>query len=291
MTGIQIFESPEFGKIRAIEIDGEPWFVGKDVARALGYGNGNNKSKALANAINDHVQEYDKRHIPYQALKGYQNGDLENFSHFGATFINESGVYSLAFSSKLPDARIFTKWVTHEVLPSIRKHGAYMTPETLEKALTSPDFLIRLATKLKEEQQKNKALQNENTELTISNKVKDQQIEELQPKATYYDLVLQTKDAIAITKIAKDYGKSARWLNSLLKDLHVQYKQGDAWFLYQKYADKGYTQTKTDTFVDTKGEPRTKIRTCWTQKGRLFIYELLKEHNILPLIEREELKA
>lgn len=271
MTDIQIFENPKFGKIRVTEIDGEPWFVGKDVAEILGYADPN---KALAM----HVDVDDKLNDKTASSLGQRGGWL----------INESGLYSLILSSKLPTAKKFKKWVTSDVLPSIRKHGAYMTPETLEKALTSPDFLIQLATKLKEEQQKNKALQNENTELTISNKVKDQQIEELQPKATYYDLVLQTKDAISATSIAKDYGKSARWLNTILHDKGVQYKQGRVWLLYQKYADHGYTQTKTDTFAGSDGEIHSCVRTCWTQKGRLFIYSLLKEENILPLIEREE---
>lgn len=125
----------------------------------------------------------------------------------------------------------------------------------------------------------------ENERLLLDNKVKDQQIEELQPKATYYDLVLQTKDAISISKIAKDYGKSAQWLNQFLHNQKIQYKQGKVWLLYQEYATRGYTQTKTDTFAGADGEMHSCIRTCWTQKGRLFIYDLLKENGILPLIE------
>lgn len=120
-----IFNNNEFGEIRTLSIDGEPWFVGKDVAEALGYGNGNNSSKALTNAISDHVDYEDKKHISYEDLKGYQNGDLKNFSHYGAIFINESGVYALIFGSKLPSAKKFKRWVTSEVLPALRRTGSY----------------------------------------------------------------------------------------------------------------------------------------------------------------------
>lgn len=278
MANIQIFENPKFGKIRAIELDDEPWFVGKDVAEALGYRN-------TKDALAKHVAPEDK-------IMGSQNATPSVTDSLGRkqwpTWINESGIYALVFSSKLPDAKIFTKWVTHKVLPSIRKHGAYMTPEVLQRALDDPDFLIQLATKLKEEQQKNKDLQNANTYLSLSNKVKDQQIEEMRPKVSYYDLILQTKDAISISKIAKDYGKSAQWMNAYLHDKRIQYKQGRVWLLYQEYAACGYTQTKTDAFADKNGEVHSSVRTCWTQKGRLFIYELLKRDGILPLIEREE---
>ncbi len=125
MNDLRIFENPEFGKIRTVIIKGEPWFVGKDVARALGYGSSNHKSKALSNAIKAHVDEEDKILLSYEEFKGYQNGDLKNISHYGATVINESGMYALIFGSKLPSAKRFKHWVTSEVLPSIRKTGSY----------------------------------------------------------------------------------------------------------------------------------------------------------------------
>ncbi len=137
------FSNNEFGDIRTAEISGEPWFVGKDVAEILGY---QNSSKALK----DHVDEEDK----------LNNESLSSLGQRGGWLINESGLYSLILSSKLSNAKKFKKWVTSEVLPSIRKHGAYMTDDTIEKALTSPDFLIQLATKLKEEQDKSKVLED-----------------------------------------------------------------------------------------------------------------------------------
>lgn len=126
----------ENSEIRTVEKDGEPWFVGKDVAAVLGYAK-------PENAIARHVDDEDKSITPFQGT-AYETR---------ATIINESGLYSLILSSKLPNAKKFKRWVTNEVLPSIRKHGAYMTDQTLEQALTSPDFLIQLATQLKEEKE------------------------------------------------------------------------------------------------------------------------------------------
>ena len=122
--------------------------------------------------------------------------------------------------------------------------------------------------------------------LGLENKVKEQQISELKPKATYYDLVLQCTDLLSTSSIAKDFGKSAQWLNDKLHELRIQYKQSGQWLLYQYYADKGYTSSKTTTYVDNKGVLRTTLHTYWTQVGRLFIYDLLKEKGILPTIER-----
>ena len=260
---IEIFKNPEFGEIRTLTIDGEPWFVGKDVAERLGYAD-------TADALKKHVDAEDKNLV--------KPGEMPTLktSNFGAYIINESGLYSLVLSSKLPTAKAFKRWVTSEVIPAIRKHGVY----AVDKLLEDPDTLIAALNQLKEERARRK-------ELETQVGVKDQQIAELQPKAGYYDLVLQCKDAMAISKIAKDFGLSAVALNKILHDAGVQYKQGDVWLLYQKYAGKGYTQTKTDLYADSNGVQHTKVRTCWTQKGRLFIYDLLKSRNILPLIERQ----
>lgn len=161
---IQIFENSEFGSIRTLEIDGEPYFVGKDVAEVLGY------SKPL-NALATHIDEYD-------SLK---QGVIDSMGRKQETIlINESGLYSLILSSKLPNAKRFKRWVTAEVLPTIRKHGAYMTQETIEQAILNPDTLIKLATALKDEQNKNKQLQAVNSELAVNNQI-------MKPKADYFD--------------------------------------------------------------------------------------------------------
>lgn len=143
-NSLQIFNNEEFGKIRTVAIDGEPWFVGKDVALALGYG----KGKSLANAVAAHVDTEDKGVTEMMTPGGMQK----------MTIINESGLYSLVLSSKLPSAKKFKRWVTSEVIPTIRKHGAYMTPQTIAKAILNPDFIINLAGRLKGEMEKNKQL-------------------------------------------------------------------------------------------------------------------------------------
>lgn len=117
--------------------------------------------------------------------------------------------------------------------------------------------------------------------------MKDQQIAELQPKASYYDVVLACKYLISISAIAKDYGKSAIWLNNYLHEKGVEYKQGKLWLLYQKYAEMGYTNTKTHTYIGADGTQHSKVHTYWTQKGRLFIYSLLKVDGILPVVEKK----
>ena len=258
MNELKIFENPDFGKVRTMEIDGEPYFVGKDVAEILGY-------KDTSDAMKKHVDSEDKltRHF---ADSG-QNREMY--------VINESGLYSLILSSKLPKAKEFKRWVTSEVLPSIRKHGLYAT----EELISHPDIAIAAFPALKEEREKNRKLTD-----TIA--VQNQQLAELQPKASYYDLVLNCKDLLSITEIAKDYGKSAKWLNNYLHENKVQYKQGNIWLLYQNHAEKGYTNTKTQTFNGNDGNVHTKVHTYWTQKGRLFIYDLLKSKGIVPVIER-----
>lgn len=190
-------------------------------------------------------------------------------------FIPEGDVYRLIIRSKLPSAERFERWVFDDVIPTIRKHGVY----AIDEMLNNPDALIAALTELKAERAKR-------VELESTCAVQIQQIAELQPKASYYDLILNCKDLMSVTKIAKDYGKSAIWLNDKLHELGVQFKQGDIWLLYQKYANKGYTSTKTHEFLGTDGANHARVSTYWTQKGRLFIYDLLKGCGVLPIIEQ-----
>lgn len=174
MNELNIFQNPEFGTVRILTVNNEPWFVGKDVAEILGY-------VKTRNAIADHVDEEDKTSALIQ-------GDGSNYKS-KAILINESGLYSLILSSKLPKAKEFKRWVTSEVLPSIRKHGAYMTEETLQRAITSPDFLIKLATELKQEQN--------------ARKLAEQQVKELTPKGIFADAVNSSETSILIGELAK----------------------------------------------------------------------------------------
>lgn len=262
MNELQIFNNAEFGSVRTISIDSQPYFVGKDVADILRYQNGSRD-------INRHVDEEDRHKV--MIFDG--NQDKETI------VINESGLYSLILSSKMPNAKKFKHWVTSEVLPTIRKHGAYMTEQTLEKALFNPDFLIELATQLKNEQARSKRL-----ETTVA--VQEQQIAELKPRADYTDKILHNKGLVTITQIAKDYGMSGNKLNEKLHELGVQYKQSSQWLLYAKYQDKGYTHSETVNITRSDGRPDIKMNIKWTQKGRLFLYNLLKANDILPTIEK-----
>lgn len=262
MNELQVFKNVELGSVRTTVVDGIPYFVGKDVAEILGY---SNHHKALA----DHVDTEDKTDgVTIRDSIGREQNPI---------LINESGLYSLILRSQLPKACQFKHWVTSQVLPSIRKHGMYATDELIN----NPDMAIAVFNALKEERAKREAL-----ELTTA--VQKQQIAELKPKASYYDVVLKCKDVISMRVIAKDYGKSAQWMNNFLHELGVQYKQSDTWLLYQKYASQEYTKSNTCTYEDSNGITHSKVHTYWTQKGRLFIYHLMTQHGVYPLIEQED---
>ena len=253
---LQVFNSTEFGSVRTATVNGEVMFVGKDVAMILGYSN-------PRDAISKHVDDEDKGVAKCDTLGGVQ--DL--------TMINESGLYSLILSSKMPNAKKFKHWVTAEVLPTIHKYGMY----AIDEILNNPDIAIAAFTQLKEEREKTKQLEC----LTLAQR---QQIVEMKPKASYYDLILQNTNTVPITQIAKDYGMSGRGFNKLLNKLGVQYRFGNTWLLYQPYAECGYTQSRTYAIDDN----RSVMHTYWTQKGRLFLYDLLKNEGILPVIEQED---
>jgi len=260
MNELQIFNSAEFGSVRTVTIDDVPYFVGKDVADILEYQNGSRD-------INRHVDEEDKTKI--MIFDGNQNKE--------SIVINESGLYGLILSSKMPSAKMFKRWVTTEVIPSIRKHGVY----AIDDLLNDPDMLIAALEELKSERVRNKALSQ-----TVV--VQNQQIVEMMPKASYYDVVLNCKDLVAISTISKDYGWSATKMNRYLNEKGVQYKQGDIWLLYQKHAEQGYTSTKMCPYNGNDGTHHTRPHTYWTQKGRLFIYGLLKANGVLPIMDRKQ---
>ena len=256
MNELKIFENEEFGKVRTVLVNNEPYFMLSDVCRVLEI----NNSRQAKTRLN---------------LKGVINNDiLTNGGTQKADFINESNLYKLIFQSRKPQAERFTEWVTSEVLPNIRKHGAYATEELLD----NPDLLIKALQELKNEREEKRRLQ-------LENEIKTQQINELKPKADYTDLILRSKSLVTITQIAKDYGISGKRMNEILHDLKVQYKQSGQWFLYSKYQDKGYTHSETIKIPKADGSTDVKMNTKWTQKGRLFLYHLLKSKNIYPSIE------
>ena len=257
MTDLQIFNSPEFGEIRTIEKDGEPWFVGKDVAAALGYSN-------TKDALSRHIDAEDK----YQG-EGVAFPDPHGILQY-PTIINESGLYSLVLSSKLPTAKKFKRWVTSEVIPSIRKHGAYMTPETLEAAILNPDTMIKLCTALKDEQDKRRALEVANAELTVEKQI-------MQPKADYFDELVDRNLLTSFRETAKQLEVKEKELIGFL--LEKKYIYRDKKGKLQPYADKnnGLFEMKecfnektkwsgTQTLVTPKG--RETFRLLWMREVR-----------------------
>lgn len=276
---LTIFKNPSFGEVRTTAINGEPYFVGKEVATILGYAN---PTKAVIN----HVDSEDK--LCSQFGNAGQMRDM--------LLINESGLYSLILRSKLPQAKEFKRWVTSEVLPSIRKSGGYVVTTTdmsdeeimarailvADEAIKRRDERIRQMEQEAEKQQQ--VIQNKNQQiLTMANEIQD-----MTPKANYYDIILNNKSTVLTTQIALDYGLSAKAFNQKLYDLRVQHKVNDQWILYSPYITMGYMHSKPVEITKHDGQKMVKYNSEWTQKGRLFLYNLLKKHNILPLIEMEE---
>ena len=252
MNELKVFENAEFGSVRTVMIGDVPHFVGKDVAAVLGY-------KDTSDALKRHVDEEDK------LTRGFTDSGQVREMYV----INESGLYSLIISSKMPNAKKFKRWVTNEVLPSIRQHGVYATEDFITKSIEDPAWAISVLQQLQEKK-----------EMVA---MQQQMILEMKPKVSYYDLILQNNSVMSISKISKDYGMSPQAMNKLLHELGIQYKQGKMWLLYQKYANQGYTQSK----IHAIDADRSVMHTYWTQKGRLFLYDLLKsKKNIIPVIER-----
>ncbi|BBN37792.1 prophage antirepressor [Staphylococcus aureus] len=245
MQALQTFNFEEL-PVRTLTVNEEPYFVGKDVADILGYKNGSRD-------INAHVDAEDK--LTYQISTAGQRRNQ--------TIINESGLYSLIFSSKLESAKRFKRWVTSDVLPAIRKHGIYATDNVIEQTLKDPDYIITVLTEYKKEKEQNLLLQ--------------QEIGELKPKADYVDEILKSTGTLATTQIAADYGISAQKLNKLLHEARLQRKVNKQWVLYSEHMGKSYTDSDTITIVRSDGREDTVLQTRWTQKGRLKIHEIMTE--------------
>lgn len=246
--------------------DGTVYLNLEDVARGLGF-------TTVATSGNDVVRwSRVRKYLNEFGVSACGDGD----------YIPEQIFYKLAMKANNDVAKTFQDKIAYEILPSIRKHGAYMTEQTLEEALTNPDFLIKLATELKAEQEKRKHLEAHNLRLAVDNQI-------MQPKAEYYDMILRSKSLVAISQIAKDYGMSANEMNSMLHEFGIQYKQNGQWLLYRKYDKEGYVHSETFNFKHKDGKADVKMLTKWTQKGRLFLYDLLKKNDIVPVIEKENI--
>lgn len=280
----QIFNHEQFGDITVfVTDDGKILFKANDVAAALGYASPQNAVARYCKGVTV---------LMTPSSRGLQP----------TKYITEADVYRLIMRSKMPFAEMFQDWVCEEVLPSIRKYESYLTDNAIHRAVTDPDFLISLANQMKEERakrilaEKKQAEQSEEigklngiidvqaieiSEKSLLIESKDNRIKELTPYESY---VMGSKDKVFINQIAQDFGLTHRKLNALLNEYGVQYQCNGQWMLYAKYRDKGYVCSVRLHISDT----HFKDHTAWTRKGRMFIYDILKAHGILPLIERAE---
>ena len=232
MKEMEIFKNAELGSVRVVMVNEEPYFVGKDVAEILGY-------KDTSDAMKKHVDDEDK--LTRRFADSGQNREMY--------IINESGLYSLILSSKLPSAKRFKKWVTSEVLPSIHKHGLYATDKVIDNILNNPDFGIELLTRLKEERAARVEAERKNAILMHVNK-------------TY-----------TVTEIAKELGlRSATQLNRILAEKKIQYQVNGTWVMYSRYSDQGYEEIKQEVLDSGRVIYHRRI----TQMGREFILSLFQ---------------
>ena len=258
MNQLQIFQNNTFGKVRVVEQKGEPWFVAKDVCECLEI---NNSRQALGRLDVD-----EKAGVTLN--DGRQNREMN--------IVNEYGLYSLVLSSRKPEAKEFKRWITHEVIPSIRKHGAYLTDDVAKQVVQDPSFLIQIAQALQEE----KAKRQEAEAMVV---YQEQQIAEFKPVKDYVDQILSSTSTMTITQIAADYDLTAVQLNKILHEAGLQRKVGDQWILYKRHMSKGFTKSETFTFKRSDGRDDAKINTKWTQKGRLKIHEILTAKGYEPV--------
>lgn len=249
---MQIFKNSSFGEVRVAGTSEEPLFCLADVAKCLGYSN-------PAKAVIDHCKGVTVLETPTK-------GGLQNIK-----FGKESDVYRLVMRSKLPDAEKFQDWVCEEVLPSIRKHGAYATEATIDNIIANPDFGIKLLQNLKEEHQKRIEAENYSRNLEIQTEEQSKQLKLSAPKVKYCDDVLSSTGFLTVNMIAQSLNISAIKLNKMLEQWKIQYKQSGSFFLYSEFRDKGYASHKPQPYTASDGTVKTHQHLYWTEKGKEFI--------------------
>lgn len=252
MTNLQIFNNDRFGQVRIVPVDGELMFVAKDVCDCL---------------------EITKHRDAISRLDSDERGSVKLDTPGGKqdiAAINEYGLYNLVLSSRKPEAKEFKRWITHDVIPAIRKTGSYSMaiPQTLPEALRA---------------YANEVESHNATKAIVAQQ--EQQIAEFKPVKDYVDKILSSKSCLTITQIAADYGMSAQELNKILHEAGLQRKVGDQWILYKQHMSKGFTKSETFTFCRSDGRLDSKITTKWTQKGRLEIHNILSKLDIHAVCE------
>lgn len=253
MNNLMIFENKE---VEVFEFEGKVLFNPYHVGECL---------ELEKSSVRNYLSKMTTNQAILLKNSNVLNKDIRKLHNTGEKFLTESGVYKLIFKSDKKEAEKFQDWVTDEVLPQIRKTGGYISTN---ENMSDEDILSR-------------ALQIANARIEERNK----QIKELKPKAEYTDMVLQSNNTFTIRQIANDYGMSAQEFNKLLNKFEIQYKQSGQWLLYKPYKDKGYACSETTIISNGVGRVRTSMHTKWTQKGRKFIYDLLKCKGIVPTME------
>ena len=270
--GVRIFENKQLGSIRVLGTYDKPLFNFSDACNMLGYKNNRE-------ALRKHVEPEDVTKRDTLTKGGLQP----------MTYVTEAGLYCLIFGSKVEGAKEFKKWVTNEVLPSIRKTGSY----EMDKPSYQIEDGIKRAERWIEEEKQRQALMLENKEQKKQLEENSKEIvalsstiTQMQPKVTYFDVMIKNKSTSVITSMAQDYGMSAQAFNKKLNELGIQHKVAGQWVLYRQYLDKGYVNSEPITITHNDGSQTIKYLSKWTQRGRFFLYGFLKANGVLPLIER-----
>lgn len=270
--GVLTFVNEQLGSIRVLGTYDKPLFNFSDACNMLGYKNNRE-------ALRKHVEPEDVTKRDTLTKGGLQP----------MTYVTEAGLYCLIFGSKVEGAKVFKKWVTNDVIPSIRKTGSYGE----EKPSYQIGDPIKRAERWIAEEKQRQALMLENKEqkkqLEESSKeivALSSTITQMQPKVTYFDVMIKNKSTSVITSMAQDYGMSAQAFNKKLNELGIQHKVADQWVLYRQYLDKGYVNSEPITITHNDGSQTIKYLSKWTQRGRFFLYGFLKANGVLPLIER-----
>lgn len=270
MNEIQIFNSPQFGEIRtATDDNNEPLFCAADVCKALGYGN-------PRKAVSDHIDDPDVTKRYAWVTTGTKADGSEAKRQTLMTFVNESGLYSLIFGSKLESAKQFKRWVTSEVLPEIRKNGGYIrgnVDETPEELMARALAVAKQTLERVERERQQLASTNENQRIQLG--IQDAEIRKAAPKVDYYDKVLQSNCTMTTTQIANGLGMPCHRLNKLLRDAGIQYKQSGQWLLRSPYTDFGLHAVRTQTYTHADGSIGTSQYTVWNERGKRFISALV----------------
>ncbi|MDR1562291.1 MAG: phage antirepressor KilAC domain-containing protein [Dysgonamonadaceae bacterium] len=250
---IQIFNNPNFGEVRVTEVNSEPVFCLSDICKVLDL-----QTTDVRQRLDDGVVSI---HPIIDALGRTQQ----------ANFVNEDGLYDVILDSRKPEAKLFRKWITSEILPSIRKHGGYMVskPDDTPEVIMARALQIAQRT-IENHRQRVQILEGKNEHL--ANEVKT-----LIPKAEYTDKVLQSTSTYTMTQVAKELGMSAIALERRLHDAGVMFKQSGQWILYAKYQNKGYTKPRTHHYTHCDGSTGTNTITVFTESGRAFIHSFIRD--------------